>query len=78
MYDLIHEKYRGFFDLSAVVFGETKHATIDFCLLEENNRTGVVLFVENDVYLLFEKQAMAWTVEKKIKDFFAFEKLSIK
>jgi hypothetical protein len=69
LYDLIHEKYRGFFDLSAVVFGETKHTTIDFCLLEENNRTGVVLFVENDVYLLFEKQARPGQSKRRSKIF---------
>jgi len=77
IYDLATKAYRGFLDLSAVIYGSTKHVTIDFFFLQENNRAAVVLFCENDVYIVNEIERK-WRVESKVKGFFGFEPLSIK
>lgn len=77
LYDLATKSYRGFLDLSSVVYGSTKHVTLEIFLLEENNRSAVVLFCENDVYVINESDRK-WKVEQSVKGFFGFEPLTIK
>ena len=77
LYDLGTKAYRGFLDLTAVVYGSTKHATIDLLFLEENHRAAVVLFCGNDVYVVNENERK-WRVERTVKGFFGFEPLSVK
>lgn len=69
IYDLISKSYRGFFDLTAVTFGQTKHIKSDFYFLEEEGKGSVVYFVENDVYILGPSER-SWRVERTIKGFF--------
>lgn len=72
IYNLRARSYRGFFDLTAITYSQTKHVTLDFYFLEENNRGALALFVENDVYLIGESEGRIWRIERKIPSCFNY------